>query len=132
MHFSTATVVSKRGFSAKGPVWTFFSLRTRTRYAFVLMREGLDAVRHMVRALLDEAEQVLQTTRRLAEREQALDALQRTRDQLIRREQTLEGDIAGGKRIVESHRQTLVGNLADGSFAAHSECFADLDRLLSR
>lgn len=28
--------------------------------------EGLDAVRHMVRALLDEAEQVLQTTRRLS------------------------------------------------------------------
>jgi len=112
-------------------VETAEQFKTFSEIDFAGHEREIAELRLELKALEENNDTIRLLKQRLAEREQALEALQRTRDQLIRREQTLEGHIAGGKRIVESHRQTLVGNLADGSFAAHSECFADLDHLLA-
>lgn len=84
-----------------------------------------------LKALEENNDKIRFLKQRLAENEQRVEALQHTRDQVIRREQSLESEIKGGQQLVVSHRQILAHNEVDGSFATHAACFADLDELFA-
>src|SRR5207302_1624458 len=68
---------------------------------------------------------------RLAENQEAVTALARNREQLLRDEESIKRDVADGQRVVESYARVVATNRANGSFALHEACFPDLDRMLA-
>jgi uncharacterized protein YPO0396 len=66
---------------------------------------------------------------RLGEAESQQVALQGLRDDTIRRENTLEGEVAEGERLVANAQATLQQRQANGFLARHEASFADLEAL---
>jgi len=83
-----------------------------------------------LKALQQNNDTIRFLNQRLAEHQERVKALELNREQLFRQEESLDRDIKTGQRVLKEQNQTLSFNSADGSLMLHTECFADLDRML--
>lgn len=88
-------------------------------------------LRNELKAFQENNDTIRLLNQRLAENQEAVAALERNREQLLRDEESIKRDISDGQRFMESHGRVVATNRANGSFALHEACFPDLDRLLA-
>jgi uncharacterized protein YPO0396 len=88
-------------------------------------------LRNELKALQDNNDTIRLLNQRLAEHQERVKALELNRERWLREEESMKRNIVDGQRLVKTQDQILATNAADGSLAMHTECFAELDRMLA-